>query len=209
MMHNYYKHQTPRQAPKISFDLSEDELLDKPCKRDSERHTPLATKRATISDFLKRDEGASKRRKLDEQVSTQISVRTQDTEGSVTPQGPTPKKSIGLSAATLKQIRLAKQGIPSPRDQPMERPSPLSQETSQLIKTLKMAPVKSPDLKINMREKHEQLLAQELVLPLHFNKLLQLARYLDGSINFLKSCRRDGHCTFDDLKKSIESSYGR
>lgn len=90
----------------------------------------------------------------------------------------------------------------------MEEVPQLSQETSQLIKTLRMTPVQS-DLKVSMREKHEQLLSQELVLPLHFNKLLQLARYLDGSINFLKSCRRDAHCTFDELKKSIESSHGR
>jgi len=43
-----------------------------------------------------------------------------------------------------------------------------------------------------MKAKHEQLLApeRELVLPAHYKKLLDLFKFLDSSLNFLKLCRR-------------------
>lgn len=40
----------------------------------------------------------------------------------------------------------------------------------------------------SMRAKHEQLLApvRELVIPVHYKKLLEILRCLDNSLNFLK-----------------------
>lgn len=62
-----------------------------------------------------------------------------------------------------------------------------------------------------MRAKHEQLIApeRELVLPAHYKKLLELLKFVDNTLNFLKSCRRQSSCTFDDLKKSIERTNAR
>lgn len=62
----------------------------------------------------------------------------------------------------------------------------------------------------SMRFKHEQLLTvhRELILPSHYKKLLQLSSLLDNSLNFLKSCRNTGG-NFDELKVSIERTYGR
>jgi hypothetical protein len=44
----------------------------------------------------------------------------------------------------------------------------------------------------SMRAKHEQLIApeRELVLPVHYKKLLDLFKFVDNTLNFLKSCRR-------------------
>lgn len=44
----------------------------------------------------------------------------------------------------------------------------------------------------SMRAKHEQLIApeRELVLPVHYKKLLELLKFIDNTLNFLKSCRR-------------------
>jgi hypothetical protein len=62
-----------------------------------------------------------------------------------------------------------------------------------------------------MREKHEGLLApeRELVMPIHYKKLLDIMKYLDNSLNFLKSCRKQISCTFDELKRSIEKTNGK
>ena len=62
-----------------------------------------------------------------------------------------------------------------------------------------------------MRAKHEQLLAptRELVIPVHYKKLLEILKCLDNSLNFLKKCRKQNSCTFDELKKSIEKTNGR
>lgn len=62
-----------------------------------------------------------------------------------------------------------------------------------------------------MREKHEVLLApkRELVIPNHYKKLLEIMKYLDNSLNFLKQCRRQTSCSFDELKISIEKTYGK
>ena len=62
-----------------------------------------------------------------------------------------------------------------------------------------------------MRARHEQLLAKEreLVIPVHYKKLLDILKYLDNSLNFLKSCRRQTSCSFDELKKSIEKTNGK
>ncbi len=62
-----------------------------------------------------------------------------------------------------------------------------------------------------MRSKHEDLIApnRELVIPVHYKKLLDIMKFTDNSLNFLKSCRRQTACSFEEIKKSIEKSYGR
>jgi hypothetical protein len=44
----------------------------------------------------------------------------------------------------------------------------------------------------SLRAKHEQLIApeRELVIPVHYKKLLELLKFVDNTLNFLKSCRR-------------------
>ena len=43
-----------------------------------------------------------------------------------------------------------------------------------------------------MRAKHEHLIGpeRELVLPVHFKELLELLKFVDNTLNFLKSYRR-------------------
>jgi hypothetical protein len=44
----------------------------------------------------------------------------------------------------------------------------------------------------SMRFKHSELLAvkKELILPSHYKKLLDIMKFMDNSLNFLKSCRK-------------------
>jgi hypothetical protein len=84
---------------------------------------------------------------------------------------------------------------------------------------LKSYKVEHPGLKndtTSLRYKHEQLLSttRELVLPAHYRRLLELARFLDISLNFIKQCRTSNgsssKClTFEELKSSVEKTYGK
>lgn len=63
---------------------------------------------------------------------------------------------------------------------------------------------------LNMRLKHSELISvtRVLVLPVHYKILLDLQGYLDISLNFRQQCRTQGG-NFNELKKSIEQTYGR
>jgi hypothetical protein len=62
----------------------------------------------------------------------------------------------------------------------------------------------------SMRYKHSDLLTvtRELILPVHYKHLLELSKYLDNSLIFLKQRRTQGGL-FLDIKKSIEQTYGK
>lgn len=45
-------------------------------------------------------------------------------------------------------------------------------------------------------------------MPAHYKILLEIQGFLDNSLNFLKSCRKQGGL-FPELKNSIEKTYGR
>lgn len=56
-----------------------------------------------------------------------------------------------------------------------------------------------------MSFKYSELLLQtkELVLPVHYKKLLEVQGFLDNTLLFLKQCRKqNGHIS--EIKKSIE-----
>jgi hypothetical protein len=53
-------------------------------------------------------------------------------------------------------------------------------------------------------------------MPAHYKKILEIAKYLDVSINFIKKCRSNigsgssnKALTFEELKTSVEKTYGR
>jgi hypothetical protein len=47
------------------------------------------------------------------------------------------------------------------------------------------------------------------VLPHHYKGLLDLQQCLDVSLNFIKQCRGGGTLGFEELKASVEKTYGR
>ena len=71
----------------------------------------------------------------------------------------------------------------------------------------------APSAQTNLRQKHSELLKvkRELVLPVHMKQLLEQARYIDESLNFLKRCRHknEGGILFSELKESVAKSYAR
>lgn len=66
-----------------------------------------------------------------------------------------------------------------------------------------------------MRVKHGQLISvkRELVIPAHYKRIIEVAKTLDLSLNFIKQCRSSGNgisgLTFEDLKASIEKTSGK
>ena len=52
---------------------------------------------------------------------------------------------------------------------------------------------------------------RELVLPLHMKLLLEQARFIDESLNFLKRCRHknENGIPFSELKESVAKSHSR
>jgi hypothetical protein len=67
----------------------------------------------------------------------------------------------------------------------------------------------------SMRAKHGQLLSvkRELVIPAHYKRIIEIAKNLDLSLNFIKQCRSSGSgiqgLTFEDLKASVEKTSGK
>ena len=67
----------------------------------------------------------------------------------------------------------------------------------------------------SMKAKHGQLLSvkRELVLPVHYKKIIEITKSLDTSLHFIKQCRQGGRGTqglmFEDLKASIEKTSGK
>ncbi len=67
----------------------------------------------------------------------------------------------------------------------------------------------------SMKAKHGQLLSvkRELVLPVHYKKIIEITKSLDTSLHFIKQCRQGGSGTqglmFEDLKASIEKTSGK
>ncbi len=67
-----------------------------------------------------------------------------------------------------------------------------------------------------MSAKYGSLLSvkRELVLPAHYKRIIEVAKSLDTSLNFIKQCRSGGGIgsqglIFDDLKASIEKTSGK
>jgi len=54
---------------------------------------------------------------------------------------------------------------------------------------------------------------RELVLPVHYKKIIEITKSLDTSLHFIKQCRQGGSGTqglmFEDLKASIEKTSGK
>lgn len=66
----------------------------------------------------------------------------------------------------------------------------------------------------SLRLKHSELLKvkRELVLPLHMKHLLEQARFIDDSLNFLKQCRHKGESNgilFTEVRASVAKSFSR
>ena len=66
----------------------------------------------------------------------------------------------------------------------------------------------------DLRLKYSELLKvkRELVLPLHMKQLMEISRFVDESMNFIKRCRKanDGaKVHFSELKTSIEKTFAR
>ncbi len=67
----------------------------------------------------------------------------------------------------------------------------------------------------SMKAKHGQLVSvkRELVLPVHYKKIIEITKSLDTSLHFIKQCRQGGSGTqglmFEDLKASIEKTSGK
>jgi hypothetical protein len=64
--------------------------------------------------------------------------------------------------------------------------------------------------------KYEELLSAKvtpsnLVLPLHYKRILELSRFLDNSLSFIKQRHAHGAqgILFEDLKSSVEKTYGK
>ena len=80
------------------------------------------------------------------------------------------------------------------------------------------SPVQDPALSAHssansLRYKNSELLkvTRELVLPLHMKQLLEQAKFIDDSLNFLKRCRHkdESGILFSELKASVAKSYHR
>ena len=87
----------------------------------------------------------------------------------------------------------------------------LSIEVPKAVFEMKREPVTRVISDLTQRARHQHLLTEkrELVLPHHYKGLLDLQQCLDVSLNFIKQCRGGGTLGFEELKASVEKTYGR